>query len=116
MVNHLIPWVLGGVSAVWFALLAVRAGKSWVLWGLAGGIFGLVSSTFVFGLGHATGIPFSDRSRYALHVEWTLAAIALILLIGGLITWTLWRKSRAAASAQAQSAPGPEKKPTKNAA
>ncbi len=93
----IVPWVLGVATAVWFGWLALRAGKSCVLWSLAGGFFGLVSSTCVFGLGHATGIAFSDSARTALQVEWALAAIAVILLVGGLLTWRLWRQSRRAA-------------------
>ncbi len=100
---NVIPWVLACVTAVWFGFLAFRAGKGPVLWTFAGGVFGLVSSTFVFGLGHATGIPYSDKARSALHLEWTLIAIAVILLVGGLITWTLWRRSRAGATQN----PGP---------
>ncbi len=112
----IIPWLLACGTAVWFGLLAVRAGKSWPLWGLAGGAFGLVSSTCVMGLGQATGIPFSDEARTALHVEWTLTAIAIILLVGGLFTWNLWRKSRRqiTETRPAAAAPG-DKKTGKNA-
>ena len=96
----MIPWALACATTVWFGLLAVRAGKSLPLWGLAGGFFGLISSTCMFGLGQATAIPFSDRERSTLHVEWTLAAVAIVLLVGGMFTWNLWRKTRAVASNQ----------------
>jgi len=109
-----IAWVLACATAVWFGWLAVRAGKSWVLWGLAGGAFGLVSSTCIFGLGHATGIPFSDRDRVVLHIEWTLAAVAIILLVGGLFTWSVGRKASGAAPGKNQPAQD-EKKPAQNA-
>lgn len=112
----IIPWLLACATAVWFGLLAVRAGKSWPLWGLAGGAFGLVSSTCVFGLGQAAGIPFSDEARTALHVEWMLAAVAIILLVGGLFTWNLWRKSRRDFAAPKPTAAATGDKPTgKNA-
>jgi hypothetical protein len=107
-----ISWILAAATSVWFGFLAVRAGKSWVLWGLAGGSFGLVSSTFIFGLGHATGIPFSDRDRTVLHIEWTLAAFALILLVGGLLTWSLWRKTQGVVPGINQAG---ENQPVKNA-
>ncbi len=107
-----LAWVLAAITAVWFGLLAVRAGKSWVLWGLAGGFFGLVSSTCVVGLGHASGIPYSDSARTALHVEWSLIAVAIILIVGGLLTWNLWRQSRRLA-AQKPPAPAPASAPKK---
>ncbi len=111
----LVPWLLACATAVWFGLLAVRAGKSWTLWGLAGGAFGLVSSTCILGLGHATGIPFSDQARAALHMEWTLAAVAVILFVGGLFTWNLWRKSRREATETRTPATAGDKKTVKNA-
>ena len=90
-----VPWLLACVAAVWFGFLAVRSGKSWLLWALAGGLFGLVSSTCVIGLGQATGLPFSDHERSTLLTEWTVSAVAIILLVGGLFTWSCWGKSRA---------------------
>ncbi len=111
----IIPWVLACATAAWFTLLAMRAGKSWALWGLAGGAFGLVSSTCVLGLGHATGIPFSDAASRAQHVEWTLAAIAIILIVGGLFTWNVWRKSRLEVTETKGTQATGEKKPGKNA-
>jgi hypothetical protein len=112
-----ISWLLAAATAVWFGLLAVKAGKSWPLWALAGGFFGLISSTCIFGLGQATAIPFSDRARTVLHVEWTLAAVAVILVVGGFFTWSLSRKkkSRGVASVNEQAAPVEKKQLAKNA-
>ena len=112
---YVFPWALACATAAWFGLLAVRAGKSWPLWALVGGVFGLVSSTCVFGLGEATAIPFSDRDRSALHVEWTLIAIAIILLVGGLFTWSLWRKTQAVVPDRTQPTAVADKKTGKNA-
>ena len=112
------PWVLACGAAIWFGLLAVKAGKSWVLWALAGGLFGLVSSTCVLGLGQATGIPFSDSERTALEIRWTLAAVAIVAVVGGLFTWSLWHVSRPATPARTQPQPVPVagKKTDKSAA
>ncbi len=112
---NVIPWILACATAGWFGLLALRAGKSWTLWGLAGGVFGLVSSTCVFGLGQATAIPFSDRERSALHTEWTMAALAIILLVGGLFTWGLRRKTRNLVTSASQAAAVTDKKTQKDA-
>jgi len=114
MSMNAIAWALAGATAVWFALLAVRSGKNWALWGLAGGCFALVSSTCIFGLGHAAAIPFSDRERAALHVEWTLVAVAVILLVGGLLTWNIRRKPRGTVPGKQQPVAA-EKQAVKNA-
>lgn len=92
----------------------MRVGKNWTLWGLAGGAFGLVSSTCVLGLGQATAIPFSDQARAVLQMEWTLAAIAVILLVGGVFTWNLWLKSRREVTETRPPAPTGDRKPGKN--
>ncbi len=86
-----IPWVLAGVNAVWFGLMARRAQGNWVLWALGGGVFALVTSTIIFGLGQASCIPFSDHERAVLHTQWTLLSIVVTAALGWLFTWGLHR-------------------------
>ena len=110
--------MLGSIAAIWFGVLAVRAGRNWVLWALTGGLFGLVSSTIVFGLGHATSIPFSDEERTAAHIKWVLVAAGLISVVGGVLTWNVSRKTSGTLPAQPQAPARPvvEKKAEKGAA
>ena len=101
-----IPWLLAVITAIWFGLTAHRADRNSALWSLGGGLFALVVSTIVFGLGHAAAMPFSDRERARLHVEWTVEAVALIAIMGWLFTlglyranWRFWNQQKPAAAA-----------------
>ncbi|RPJ36141.1 MAG: hypothetical protein EHM35_08705 [Planctomycetaceae bacterium] len=115
------PWLLAAITGIWFGLLAWRAGRNWFPWALTGALFALMTTTFVFGLGQATAIPFSDGEKTADQLEWTLIAVALIAVLGSLFTLGLWRRRPAAPGAPPQSPAGqpsgtpqpatPEKKP-----
>ena len=110
MNDNAIPWLFGLLTAGWFGLMAQRVERNWVLWALAGGFFGLVTTTFVFGLGHAAAIPFSDHRKGVLHIEWTVLAGVLIAVFGGLFTIGLRRKNGDAAAigkAEPQLSEGP---------
>jgi len=72
--------------------MAWRAERNWVQWVLGGGLFALVTSTIIFGLGHASTTPFSERERSALQLEWTIISVVLILVIGWLLTLSLHRQ------------------------
>ena len=87
-----IPWVIGIITALWFGFMALRAERNWVLWGLGGGLFALVTSTIVFGLGHASSIPFSEHERSSLQVQWAVISILLVGIIGWLLTLSLHRQ------------------------
>ena len=86
-----IPWLLAFVAAAWFGLMARGAGRNWVLWGLGGALFALVTSTIVFGLGSASCIPFSDHDRSVFHLQWTVISVVLIAAGGWLLTMSLHR-------------------------
>jgi len=101
-----VPWFLAAATALWFGITAKRAERNSVLWSLGGGLFALVISTIVFGLGHAAGIPFSEQQRARLHVEWTTEAVVLIGILGWLFTlglyrheWKSWSPSKTGSSA-----------------
>ena len=87
-----IPWVIGILTALWFGLMARWAERNWVSWGLGGGVFALVTSTIVFGLGHASSIAFSEHERSALQVKWTVISFLLVGIVGWLLTLGLHRQ------------------------
>lgn len=80
-----IPWLLAVITAGWFGWMAQRAARNVTLWAVGGAAFGLVVSTIVLGLGHASSIPFSDHDRAVDQFKWTTAAV-VIIGVGG---WAL---------------------------
>jgi hypothetical protein len=96
-----VPWALAAATAAWFGWMAGRNGRNWALWALGGGLFALVASTIIFGLGHASATPFSDQERTKLHYEWTVLSIVVIAVVGWLFTTPFhrhllrWRKPKA---------------------
>ena len=109
-----VPWLVAVVTAIWFGFAAQRAERNWVLWSLGGGLFALVASTIVFGLGHAAAMPFSDQERTRLHLQWTGEAVVLIGIMGWLFTlglhrqgWRFWDQGKPAAIASQQPASRP---------
>lgn len=87
------PWWLALVTAIWFALMAQRAGRSWVLWAFSGALFALVTGTLILGLGRAMTIPFSDHDRAAAQAKWTIAVILVVAVLGALFTLGLLRQT-----------------------
>ena len=86
-----VPWVLAILTAGWFGWLASSVGRNWILWAVGGAAFGLVISTIIFGLCQAASIPFSDHERSADRLEWTVAAVLVILIAGWALTSSLHR-------------------------
>jgi len=87
----IVPWALAAATALWFGWMAGRSGRNWILWALGGGLFALVTATIIFGVGHASAIPFSDRERARLQDDWTLLSIAVIGVLGWLFTMPFHR-------------------------
>lgn len=87
-----IPWIITIITTLWFGFMAHRGERNWVLWGLGGGLFALVTSTIVFGLGHASSIPFSDHERSSLQVKWSVISFLLVGIVGWLLTLSLHRQ------------------------
>jgi hypothetical protein len=113
-----VPWLLALATAVWFALMARKAGRSLVQWALTGAVFGLVVSTIVLGLGNATGFPFSNHERTILHIKCTGAAILVIVVFGWVITaglhrhhLALWKRVIPAPGATPKESPAPQPQP-----
>jgi hypothetical protein len=122
----IIPWVLSLVTAIWFALVARKAERSWVPWAVSGAVFALVTGTIVLGLGQATANPFSSRERTIFHIRWAVEAVILMGALGWLLTMplhrhhlALWRKamksSPPAPASPAPTAPKPKAEAPKQA-
>lgn len=88
---NVVPWVLACAGAVWFGLLAFRTGRNWVGAAFTGGLFALVVTTFVFGLGSAMSTPFSDSQRAANHLVWTVISVFLVAVVAGAFQLSFWR-------------------------
>lgn len=86
------PWWLALATGFWFALVAQRAGRSWILWAISGALFALVTATLILGLGSAMTIPFSDHARTVAQTEWAIAVVLVIAVLGLLFTLGLCRQ------------------------
>ena len=86
-----IPWAVAAATAVWFSLMASKAGNSTVLWGIGGGLMGLVVTTIILGLGQATFIPFSTEEIAPFRLKVSALAILLVASVGWLFTGGLHR-------------------------
>jgi hypothetical protein len=86
-----IPWAVAAATAAWFSLMAFRAGNSTVLWGIGGGLMGLVVTTIILGLGQATFIPFCTQEIAPFRLKVAGLAILLVACVGWLFTGGLHR-------------------------
>ena len=84
-----LPWLLATLAAMWFGWMAYRADRSPTLWAVGGATFALVTSTIVLGLGQAVSIPYSDQDRAVEQAEWVVTAVALIAVLGWVLTLSL---------------------------
>jgi hypothetical protein len=92
----LIPWPVAAATAIWFGVMAYKAGKNAALWAIGGGLLGLVLTTIVMGLAQATFIPYSTAEIAPLRFKVAVLAILLVLCVGWLFTGTLHRHLLAA--------------------
>jgi hypothetical protein len=106
------PGLLAGLTAGWFGWMAHRAGRNRTLWAVGGAAFALITSTIVFGLGRSVSIPYSAHERAVDHFEWVVSAVALIGVVGWLLTLglhrhhlVLWRTIKPESSQTADSKP-----------
>ena len=115
-----IPWPVAVATAVWFGVMAHKAGKNGVLWCLGGGLLGLVVATVVMGLGQAAFIPFTSGEEAALRVKIAALAVFIVFCAGWLFTASLhpgvfafWRGSAKPAPGEPAMA-SPAKPPASN--
>ena len=86
------PWLMACAGAAWFGWIAFRTNRNWISSAITGALFALVITTFVFGLGQATAIPFSDNQRAGQQLLWALISAGILGAVGSLFTFWLWRK------------------------
>jgi hypothetical protein len=87
----LIPWPVAVATAVWFGVMAFRVGKNILLWGIGGGLMGLVLTTIILGLGQATFIPFTTQEIAPFRLKMAVLAIIVVACVGWLFTGGLHR-------------------------
>ncbi len=102
-----IPWAVAAAAAAWFSLMAFKASKSTLLWGIGGGLMGLVVTTIVLGLGQATFIPFSTGEIAPFRLKVAGLAILLVACVGWLFTGGLHRHLLAFLKPQSAAPPAP---------
>lgn len=88
----MLPWLLSLATAVWFGLIAHRAGRNWALWMIGGALFALAATTMTDGVIRAASIPLSHAT--AVHVRAEMVAVALLSVgfLGWLLTLGLHRR------------------------
>jgi hypothetical protein len=84
-----LPWVAGLVTAVCFGFLAARAKVNWVLWGVGGACFGLLTTTVVVGLGEAVFIPMSQEAVGQFKMKCVAVTVVLLAVFGWIFTISL---------------------------
>jgi phosphatidylserine synthase len=89
MSSVIVPWTVAALAAAVFAAIAHRAGRSRALWGLGSGLFALVVTTIIWGVGHASDIPFSDLERTGLRIRWTVEALIVIVVCAGVFAFSV---------------------------
>jgi hypothetical protein len=100
-----IPWLLAVATAVWFGWMARSYQRNWVPWVVAGGLFALVSTTLVLGLAQAALIPLSHELEVAFRIKSVVAALVIIVIVGGIVAWRLQAAEDAKIPTSAATAP-----------
>jgi hypothetical protein len=85
------PWLFALGTAVWFGLMALRAGRSWFGWAVGGAFFALVVSTIVLGISNAMGLPISHGAIEAHQVKSVVVTLVAVLVLGWVVTISLHR-------------------------
>ncbi len=81
-----VPWPVAVATTVWFGVMAHKAGKNGWLWGIGGGVLGLVVTTLVMGLGQAAFIPYTSAEQSMFRIKIGALAIFVVLCLGWLFT------------------------------
>jgi hypothetical protein len=84
-----IPWPVAIITAIWFAVMAVKARKNAALWAIGGGALGLIVTTIILGLGQSMFIPMSDAEIIPFRIKMSLLAIVVVAGMGWLFAGSL---------------------------
>ena len=115
MIIGVVPWPVAAATAVWFGVMAYKAGKNAVLWGIGGGVMALIVTTLVMGLGQAAFIPFTSAEQSMFRIKIGALAIFIVLCLGWLATGSI-HPHLLAPWKRAKGNPGELPKPTAPAA
>jgi hypothetical protein len=95
-----IPWPVACLTAVWFGVMAYKAGKNAVLWAIGGGVLGLVTTTIVLGLAQAVFIPMAADEITPYRIKAASVAVVVVFCLGWLFAGSLhphlfapWKRS-----------------------
>lgn len=83
------PWVFGFGAAACFAILGHINRNAGLLWGIAGGFFGLIIATLLSGLANAMCTPYTAPVRIRLQLVAfgiSLGLTAVLALVLGLVS------------------------------
>ena len=96
-----IPWPIAAATAIWFGVMASKAQKNVVLWGLGGGMLALIVTTLTMGLGQATFIPYTSGDLSMFRIKIASLAIFIVFCLGWLFTGSIhphllvpWRRAK----------------------
>ena len=113
-----VPWPVAAATAIWFGVMAYKAGKNAVLWGIGGGMLALIITTIVMGLGQAAFIPFTSQEQSMFRIKIGGLAIFIVFCLGWLFTGSLhphllapWRRTKAVKEIPKEPAPPALAKP-----
>ena len=85
----IIPWPVAVVTAIWFAIMALKAHKNATLWAIGGGALGLIVTTLILGLAQAMFIPMSDAEVLPFRIKISFLAIVIVAGMGWLFAGSL---------------------------
>ncbi|MGO8677118.1 MAG: hypothetical protein ACLQVX_14760 [Limisphaerales bacterium] len=97
---QLVSWLFAFGTAVWFCVMARRAGRTRLSWTVGGAVLGLVATTLVQGLANAVSLPVSHEAILISRIKTIAAAFVVVVVLGSIFTlgmqrWCLgWRKPR----------------------
>lgn len=84
-----VPWPVAAATAIWFGVMAYKAGKNATLWAIGGGMLALIITTLVMGLGQAAFIPFTSEQESMFRIKIAALAIFIVFCLGWLFTGSI---------------------------
>jgi hypothetical protein len=106
-----IPWPVAVATTIWFCVMAHKARKNRLLWGISGGVLGLVVTTIILGLAQATFIPFHSGEIAPFRAMISAMAVLVVFCLGWLFTGSMHRRLRALWKHSEQITPATSAKP-----